>query len=140
MQNCPNMPTPAPGPPHPHPSPGPAPPNPDPGHFLPNFYNLSAKYRNWSYYIGDADGFVVPPNAGNFPGQTLTDTAIVFEKTPEDTMPGQYRMTYLFFNGTNPGYEAALALSDDLLHWTFNPPVGPPPLHTLHTLHTQPPT
>ena len=50
----------------------------------------------------------------------------MYEKTPEDTLPGKYRATYLFFNGTKPdnGYEVALALSDDLLHWTFNPPVG----------------
>ena len=38
----------------------------------------------------------------------------------------RYRMTYLFFNGTKPnfGYEVALAVSDDLLNWQFNPPVG----------------
>ena len=113
MKNCPDGPSP--------PSPSPA-----PRHFLPNFYNLSTKYRNWSYYNGDYNGFVVPPLAGKFPGQTLTDTAIVFEKTPEDHLPGRYRMTYLFFNGTKPnfGYEVALATSDDLLHWQFNPPVG----------------
>lgn len=82
---------------------------------------LSAKFRNWTYYMGPFDGFVVPPTAGNFSGQTLTDTAIVFEKTPEDTLPGRFRMTYLFYNGTagGNGYETALATSDDLLHWSF---------------------
>ena len=29
-------------------------------------------------------------------------------------------MTYLFFNGSDPGYEAAIATSNDLLHWSFN--------------------
>jgi len=65
---------------------------------------------------------VVPLDAGNFSGQTKTDTAVVYEKSPDDTLPGKYRMTYLFYNGTQGGngYEAALAISDDLLHWTFN--------------------
>lgn len=89
MQNCPIGPSP----------PSPAPP---PSHFLPNFYNLSNGYRNWSYYIGPFDGFVVPPLAGNFSGQSLTDTPLVYEKTPEDTLGGGYRMTYLFFNNTKP--------------------------------------
>lgn len=82
---------------------------------------LSMRYRNWTYYNGSFGGFVVPPWAGNFSGQTLTDTAIVFEKTAEDTLPGQFRMTYLFYNGTKGGngYEAALATSDDLLNWKF---------------------
>ena len=109
---------------------------------------LSARYRNWSYYEGPYEGFVVPPLAGNFSGQSLTDTAVVFEKTPEDKLPdalGKYRMSYLFFNSrlpsapvptsyafchtsnlfsrqhcSDPGYETALATSDDLLHWSFN--------------------
>jgi hypothetical protein len=80
---------------------------------------LSKPFRNWSYY-NPSGGFVVPPNAGNFRGQTLTDTAVVFEKAEEDTLPGRWRMTYLFFNGSDPGYEVALAISDDLLHWSFN--------------------
>ena len=63
--------------------------------------------------------------AGNFPGQSLTDTAVVFEKAPEDSIaPGhKYRMTYLFFNNSGKGsfgYEAALATSADLLNWEFN--------------------
>lgn len=96
------------------------PPTPPPTHWLPVDV-LSRPYRNWSYFVGPFDGFVVPPLAGNFKGQTLTDTAVVFEKTPEDTLSGKYRMTYLFFNGTRGanGYEAALATSDDLLHWRF---------------------
>ena len=82
---------------------------------------LSARFRNWTYYVGPYDGFVVPPKAGNFRGQTLTDTAVVYEKSEQDTLPGRYRLTYLFFNGTNGanGYEAAIATSDDLLHWSF---------------------
>ena len=82
---------------------------------------LSQKYRNWTYYVGKYDGFVVPPLAGGFAGQTLTDTAVVFEKTPEDLLSGRYRMTYLFFNGSkgNEGYEVALATSDNLLEWSF---------------------
>ena len=83
---------------------------------------LSLKFRNWSYYTGGSfGGFVVPPFAGNFSGQELTDTAVVFEKTPEDALPGQFRMTYLFFNNTpgNYGYETALAISADLLTWEF---------------------
>mmetsp|Transcript_14564 Transcript_14564/g.43111 ORF Transcript_14564/g.43111 Transcript_14564/m.43111 type:complete len:502 (-) Transcript_14564:89-1594(-) len=100
--------------------PPPPPPPPPPKHWLP-VQTLSAPYRNWSYYMGDYGGFVVPPNAGNFAGQTLTDTPFVFEKTPEDSLPGRYRMTYLWFNGTKGanGYEVGLATSDDLLHWTF---------------------
>ena len=88
---------------------------------LPPVSVLSAKYRNWTYYNGSFDGFVVPPTAGDFSGQTLTDTAIVFEKTPEDTLPGRFRMSYLFYNGTDGGYgyEAAIATSDDLLNWSF---------------------
>mmetsp|Transcript_95052 Transcript_95052/g.167872 ORF Transcript_95052/g.167872 Transcript_95052/m.167872 type:complete len:395 (-) Transcript_95052:35-1219(-) len=83
---------------------------------------LSKPFRNWSYYAGEHAGFVVPPDAGHFAGQTLTDTAVVYEKSPEDNLPGRWRMTYLFFNGTKGanGYEVALAVSDDLLHWTFN--------------------
>lgn len=57
MANCPDGPTPPPPPP-------PAPPVP---HWLP-VANLSKPYRNWTYYIGQFDGFVVPPDAGNFPG------------------------------------------------------------------------
>jgi hypothetical protein len=40
----------------------------------------------------------------------------------EDSLPGKYRMTYLWFNATKGenGYEVGLALSDDLLNWTFN--------------------
>ena len=82
---------------------------------------LSARFRNWSYFIGDHDGFVIPPLAGNFSGQMKTDTAVVFEKTPDDTLPGRWRMTYLFYNGTagGNGYETAFATSDDLLHWSY---------------------
>ena len=83
---------------------------------------LSAPYRNWTYYNPPTHGgFVVPPLAGGFAGQTLTDTAVVFERAPEDALPGRYRMTYLWYNGTKGGngYEVGLALSDDLLTWTF---------------------
>lgn len=104
-------------PPPPPPTPIPAPP-----HFLP-VYDLSAKFRNWTYYTGGPyDGFVVPPMAGNFSGQTLTDTAVVFEAAPEDTLEGKYRMWYLYFNsikGQN-GYQTALATSSDLVNWSFN--------------------
>ena len=110
-----------PAPPTPRPAP-PAPPPPAPPHFLP-VYNLSAKFRNWTYYTGGPyGGFVVPPNAGHFPGQTVTDTAVVFEAAPEDTLPGKYRMWYLYFDsikGQN-GYQTALATSADLVTWTFN--------------------
>ena len=111
-QSCPVSP---PGPPPP------APPAPAPPHWLP-VKQLSARFRNWSYYVGQYDGFVVPPDAGNFAGQSLTDTAVVFEKSPDDTLPGRYRMTYLWFNATTggEGYEVGLALSDNLLNWTFN--------------------
>ena len=109
-------------PPLPPPSPPPLPPIPPQKHFLP-VSSLSKKFRNWTYYTGGQyGGFVVPPTAGNFTGQTLTDTAVVFEKTPEDTLPGRYRMWYLYFNsikGEN-GYQTALATSDDLLSWSFN--------------------
>ena len=86
-----------------------------------NASKLSEPYRNWHYYVGPYNGFVVPPNAGDFPGQSLTDTAIVYQKSAEDKLPGQWRMTYLFFNQTkgSNGYEAALATSSDLLHWQF---------------------
>ena len=85
---------------------------------------LSAKFRNWTYYNGEFEGFVVPPTAGNFSGQTLTDTPIVFEKSADDNLPadlGKFRMTYLFYNGTKGGngYETGLATSNDLLHWSF---------------------
>ena len=82
---------------------------------------LLALSRNWTYYQGPYDGFVVPPTAGSFVGQTLTDTAVVFEKAPEDALDGKWRMTYLWFNGTKGGngYEVGLARSDDLLHWRF---------------------
>ena len=83
---------------------------------------LSLPYRNWTYYNPPTHGgFVVPPLAGGFAGQTLTDTAVVFERAPEDALPGRYRMTYLWYNGTKGGngYEVGLALSDDLLTWTF---------------------
>jgi len=95
-------------------------PPPPPPHWLP-VAQLSARFRNWSYYTGSYDGFVVPPLAGNFSGQSVTDTAVVFEKAAEDTLPGRYRMTYLWFNETKDGngYEVGLALSDDLLNWTF---------------------
>eukprot|EP00037_Helgoeca_nana_P022532 m.230255 g.230255 ORF g.230255 m.230255 type:complete len:506 (+) comp26021_c0_seq1:272-1789(+) len=110
MPNCPDGPSPAP----------PPPPSPPPAHWLP-VHTLSQPYRNWSYFVGAFDGFVVPPHAGNFSGQTLTDTAVVFEKTVEDSLPGQYRLTYLWFNGTTGGfgYEVGLATSVDLLHWQF---------------------
>eukprot|EP00040_Diaphanoeca_grandis_P017567 m.91823 g.91823 ORF g.91823 m.91823 type:complete len:502 (+) comp26503_c1_seq2:82-1587(+) len=111
-------------PPPPPPTPPPPPPTPPPTtpHWLP-VDELSARYRNWSYFVGgDYGGFAVPPYAGNFSGQTLVDTAVVFEKTVEDTLPGKWRMTYLFFNGTkgSNGYEVALATSDDLMNWKFN--------------------
>ena len=65
---------------------------------------LSLRFRNWTYYNPAATGgFVAPPLAGGFEGQTLTDTAVVFEKTAEDTLPGRYRMTYLWYNGTKGG-------------------------------------
>ena len=82
---------------------------------------LSAPFRNWTYVNGSHAGFVVPPLAGGFAGQALTDTAVVFEKAAEDTLMGRYRMTYLFFNGSkgNEGYEVGLALSDDLVNWSF---------------------
>ena len=50
-------------------------------------------------------------------GKTLFDLS-----SPEDTLPGQFRMTYLFFNGTkgSNGYEVGFATSDDLLNWDFN--------------------
>ncbi len=106
----------------PPPPPAPPPPIPPQKHFLP-VSSLSKKFRNWTYYTGGPyDGFVVPPMAGNFTGQTLTDTAVVFEKTPEDTLPGRWRMWYLYFNsikGEN-GYQTALATSDDLVNWSFN--------------------
>lgn len=54
---------------------------------------LSLPFRNWYYYNGSFDGFVVPPLAGGFKGQSLTDTAVVYERTAEDTLPGRYRMT-----------------------------------------------
>jgi hypothetical protein len=113
--------------PAPPPLPPPAPPAPPPPippqkHFLP-VSSLSKKFRNWTYYTGGPyGGFVVPPMAGNFTGQTLTDAAVVFEKTPEDTLPGRWRMWYLYFNsikGEN-GYQTALATSDDLVNWSFN--------------------
>jgi hypothetical protein len=112
---------PAAGPP---PAPDP-PPIPAPKHFLP-VYQLSAKFRNWTYYTGGAyDGFVVPPKAGNFTGQLQVDTAVVFEKTPEDTLPqssGRYRLWYLYWDSINgqQGYQTALATSDDLVSWSFN--------------------
>lgn len=87
-----------------------------------NASQLSQRFRNWHYFNGTFNGFVVPPTAGNFRGQSLTDTAIVFEKTPEDTLPGgRWRMSYLFFNNTKGGYgyETAIATSDDLLNWSF---------------------
>ena len=109
-------------PPLPPPGPPPLPPIPPQPHFLP-VSSLSRKFRNWTYFRGGQyGGFVVPPDAGNFTGQTLTDTAVVFEKTPEDTLPGRYRMWYLYFNsikGEN-GYQTALATSDDLVNWSFN--------------------
>jgi hypothetical protein len=113
----------APGGPAPTPAPVPAtPPIPVPTHFLP-VYELSAKFRNWTYYTGGPyDGFVVPPTAGNFTGQVQTDTAVVFEKAPEDTLPGKYRMWYLYFDSIKGqgGYQTALATSDDLVSWEFN--------------------
>jgi len=83
---------------------------------------LSLKYRNWTYFNGNYDGYVVPPNAGDFSGQTLTDAPVIFEKTEEDKLPGQYRLGYLFYNGTagGNGYETGLAISRDLLKWNFN--------------------
>jgi hypothetical protein len=109
-------------PPLPPPPPPVLPPIPPQQHFLP-VHDLSKKFRNWTYFTGGKyGGFVVPPLAGNFTGQTLTDTAVVFEKTPEDTLPGRWRMWYLYFNsikGEN-GYQTALATSDDLLNWSFN--------------------
>ena len=104
------------------PPPPPPPPIPVPKHFLP-VYQLSAKYRNWTYYTGGPyNGFVVPPKAGNFSGQVQTDTAVVFEKAPEDTLPGKYRMWYLYFDSIKgqQGYQTALATSDDLVSWSFN--------------------
>eukprot|EP00658_Telonema_sp_P-2_P061997 TRINITY_DN50657_c0_g1_i1.p1 TRINITY_DN50657_c0_g1~~TRINITY_DN50657_c0_g1_i1.p1 ORF type:complete len:427 (+),score=84.52 TRINITY_DN50657_c0_g1_i1:100-1281(+) len=83
---------------------------------------LSAIYRNWTYVNGSYDGFVVPPLAGGFKGQSLTDTAVVFEAAPEDqSSRSKWRMTYLFFNNTpgGYGYETAMASSDDLLEWRF---------------------
>lgn len=104
------------------PAPPPPAPSPPQKHFLP-VSELSKKFRNWTYYTGGKyGGFVVPPDAGNFTGQTLTDTAVVFEKTPDDTLPGRWRMWYLYFNsikGEN-GYQTALATSDDLVNWSFN--------------------
>lgn len=108
--------------PAPLPPPPPPPPTPVPKHFLP-VYELSARYRNWSYYTGGPyNGFVVPPKAGNFTGQLQTDTAVVFEKTAEDTLSGKYRMWYLYWDSIKgqQGYQTALATSDDLVSWTFN--------------------
>ena len=57
---------------------------------------LSQKYRNWTYYVGPFDGFVVPPTAGNFTGQTMVDNSMVYETTREES--GKYRMTSDAFN------------------------------------------
>ena len=109
-------------PPLPPPPPPPPTPVPIPKHFLP-VYELSAKFRNWTYYTGGPyGGFVVPPTAGHFPGQTLTDTAVVFEAAAEDSLAGKFRMWYLYFNSqkSQEGYQTALATSPDLVNWSFN--------------------
>jgi len=82
---------------------------------------LSAKYRNWTYVDGQYDGFVVPPTAGNFSGQTVTDAPVVWEKTAEDTVAGDYRLGYLFYHNIKGayGYETGMAHSADLIHWSF---------------------
>merc|ERR1711924_3129 len=65
---------------------------------------LSAKYRNWTYVNGPYEGFVVPPTAGNFTGQNEVDTPALYEKTAEDTLPGKYRMSYLFYRNIKGDY------------------------------------
>lgn len=65
----------------------------------------SAPYRNWHYY----PDFVIPPAPEDGLGFQMTDAPLVWQSGNE------WRMFYLGFDGK--GYQTALAVSDDLVHW-----------------------
>ncbi|MFH1744289.1 MAG: hypothetical protein ABIH23_35250 [bacterium] len=65
----------------------------------------SAPYRDWYYY----PDYVIPPNPEEGLGFTKTDTPLVWR------LGRQWQMWYTGFDGN--GYQTALAVSDDLIHW-----------------------
>ena len=67
----------------------------------------AAPYLNWHYY----PDHVVPPSPPDGLGFQSTDCPLVWQHD------GQWRMWYTGFDGT--GYQTALAVSDDLLHWSY---------------------
>lgn len=66
----------------------------------------AAPYRGWHYY----PDFVVPPSPDDGLGFTMVDTPLVWLHN------GEWRMFYTGFDGC--GYQTALAVSADLVHWT----------------------
>lgn len=65
----------------------------------------SQPYRNWHYY----PEYVIPPSPENGLGFQMTDCPLVWQKGDE------WRMFYIGFDGK--GYQTALAVSKDLVHW-----------------------
>ncbi len=62
-------------------------------------------FRNWHYY----PDYVIPPNPPDGLGFHMVDTPLVWQKGDE------WRMFYTGFDGK--GYQTALAISRDLIHW-----------------------
>ncbi len=65
----------------------------------------SAEFRDWHYY----PEFVLPPSPDDGLDFVSIDCPLVFEHE------GEWRMFYTGFDGN--GYQTALAVSDDLVHW-----------------------
>lgn len=65
----------------------------------------SAPYLGWHYYADH----VIPPSPDDGLGFESTDCPLVWQHG------GQWKMWYTGFDGT--GYQTALAVSDDLVHW-----------------------
>ena len=73
-------------------------------------------YRNWTYY----PTWAIPPSCldpATCPNvrSNFTDIAQAWRVPGDET----WRMTYTFFDGV--GYQTAMALSKDLLHWDQSP-------------------
>jgi sucrose-6-phosphate hydrolase SacC (GH32 family) len=66
----------------------------------------SAPYRNWHYY----PDHVLPPKPEDRLNFDMTDCPLVWRHENE------WRMFYTGFDGS--GYQTALAVSEDLVHWT----------------------
>jgi predicted GH43/DUF377 family glycosyl hydrolase len=73
----------------------------------PTLDRWSAPYRGWHYY----PDWIIPPSPADGLGFSMVDCPTVWR------LGGHWQMWYTGFDGR--GYQTALAVSDDLLHWTY---------------------